>query len=165
MFCPVVLCSPQLTHICISKLTNISSGNGLLPGWRQAVIWTKDGILLIWTLGTNFNEILSKLQTFSFKKMHLKMFSGKRWPFCLSINVLSVCGSGGCISHSCHGLSGSWWRDLRLLDSCNRKYRIKVCKLNSSWFHKWPQDLCTKSGLLLLTWINVIPRDKWLHPL
>ena len=28
-------------------------------------------------LGTNFNEILIKIHTFSFKKMHLKMSSGK----------------------------------------------------------------------------------------
>ena len=31
-------------HICISKLTNIGSDNGLSPGQRQTIIWTNAGI-------------------------------------------------------------------------------------------------------------------------
>ena len=53
----------------------------LSPGRRQAIIYTKDGILLIWPLGTNFSEILIEINIFSFKKMHLKMSSGKWRPF------------------------------------------------------------------------------------
>ena len=49
----------QVTHICFSKLTIFGSDNGLLPGRRQAIIWTNAGILAIRTLGTNFGEILS----------------------------------------------------------------------------------------------------------
>ena len=41
--------------ICVGKLTIIGSDNGLLPGRRQAIIWTNDGILLIPPLGTNFS--------------------------------------------------------------------------------------------------------------
>ena len=78
-----------MTHICISKLTIIGSDNGLSPGRRQAIIWTNAGILLIWTLGTNFSEILIEIYTFSLKKMHLKMSSGKWRPFCLGLNVLT----------------------------------------------------------------------------
>ena len=48
----------RVTHICVSKLTIIGSDNGLSLGRRQAIIWTNDGILLIWPLGTNFSEIL-----------------------------------------------------------------------------------------------------------
>ena len=44
-----------MTHICVSKLTNIGSDNGLSPGRRQAIIWTNAGILLIGPLGTNFS--------------------------------------------------------------------------------------------------------------
>ena len=43
-----------MTHICIDNLTIIGTDNGLSPGWRQAIIWTSTGILLIGTLGTNF---------------------------------------------------------------------------------------------------------------
>ena len=62
----------RVMHICISKLTIIGSDNGLLPGQCRTIIWTNAGILLIWPLGTNFSEILIKILTFSFKKMHWK---------------------------------------------------------------------------------------------
>ena len=62
-----------MTHIFVGKLTIIGSDNGLSPGQRQAIIWTNAGILLIGPLGTNFSEILIAIQTFSFKKMHLKI--------------------------------------------------------------------------------------------
>ena len=57
-------------------------------GRCQAIIWTNARILLIEALGTKFSEMLSKIHTFSFKKMHFKMLSAKWWPFCLSLNVL-----------------------------------------------------------------------------
>ena len=67
----------QVKHICVGKLTIIGSDYGLAPGRRQAIIWTNTGILSIQTLRTNFNEILSEIHTFSFKKMPLKMSSAK----------------------------------------------------------------------------------------
>ena len=66
----------RVTQICVGKLAIIGSDNGLSSGRRQTFIWINGGIWLIRTLGTNFNEILSKIQTFSFKKMHLKMWYG-----------------------------------------------------------------------------------------
>ena len=80
----------RVTHICVSKLIIIGSDNGLSPERRQAIIWTIAGILLIETLGTNFSQISSEIHTFSFKKMHLKMSSGKCRPSCLGLNVLMV---------------------------------------------------------------------------
>ena len=79
----------RMTHICVSNLTIIGSDNGLSPGRRQAITWTNVGILLIGPLGTNFSEMLIEIHTFSFKKIHLKMSSGKWQPFCLGLNVLS----------------------------------------------------------------------------
>ena len=78
-----------MTHICVGKLTIIGSYNGLSPGRRQAIIWTNAGVLFIWPLVTNFNEIPTEIYIFSFKKMHLKMSSGKWRPFCLGLNVWS----------------------------------------------------------------------------
>ena len=63
-------------------------GNLTIIGRRQAIIWTNAGILLIGPLGTNFNEIVIGIQTFSVKKMNLKMSSGKCRPLCLGLNVL-----------------------------------------------------------------------------
>ena len=71
----------RVTHISIVKLTIIGSDNGLSPGQRQAIIWNKAGILLNGPLGRNFSEILIGIQTFSFKKKHLKMSSAKWRPF------------------------------------------------------------------------------------
>ena len=78
----------RVTHKCVGKLTTIGLDNGLSPGRRQAIIWTNAGILLIGPLGTKFSEILIEIHTFSFKKMHLKMSSGKWRPFCPGLNVL-----------------------------------------------------------------------------
>ena len=78
----------RVTQICVDNITIIGSDNGLSPGRRQAIIWTNAGILLIRPLGTNFSEILIGNQTFSFKKIHLKMSSAKWRPFCLGLNEL-----------------------------------------------------------------------------
>ena len=64
-----------MTHIWVSKI--IDSHNDLSPGQRQDIIGKKDGMLLTVPLGINFSEILIKIKTFSFKKMHLKMSSAK----------------------------------------------------------------------------------------
>ena len=76
----------RVTHICVSKLTIVGSNNGLSPGRRQVIIWTTAEILLIGVHGNS--EISIDIQTFSFKKMHLKMSSGNWWPLCLGLNVL-----------------------------------------------------------------------------
>ena len=62
-------------HMCVCKLTNIGSDNGLSHGRRQVIIWIIAGILSIGPLGTNFSEILIEIQIFLFKKMHVKMSS------------------------------------------------------------------------------------------
>ena len=77
-----------MTHICVSNLTIIGSDNGLSPGRHQASIWTNAALLSIGTLRTYFSEILIKIQQFLLKKMHFKMSSAKRRPFCLGLNVL-----------------------------------------------------------------------------
>ena len=80
----------RVTHICVDKLNIIGSDNGLSPGRRQAIIWTNVGILLIGSLRTHFSEISIGIQTFSLKKMHLKMSSAQWRPFCLGLNVLKL---------------------------------------------------------------------------
>ena len=80
----------RVTHICVGKLTIIGSDNGLSPERRQAIISTSAGILLIGPLGTNFRKILIEIQTFSLKKIRLKMSSAKCCSFRLGLNVLSA---------------------------------------------------------------------------
>ena len=71
----------RVTHICVVQLTSIASDNGLSPGRRQAINWNIAGTMLIGPLGTNFNEILIGIHTFSLTKMHLKMSSAEWRPF------------------------------------------------------------------------------------
>ena len=78
-----------MTYICVGNLAIIGSDNGLSPGRRQAIIWTNAGILSIGPLGTNFSEILIKIDTLSFKKMYLKISSGKWRPCCLGLDVFN----------------------------------------------------------------------------
>ena len=80
----------RVTHMYVGKLTIIGSDNGLSPGRRQAIIWTNAGILLFGPLGSNFSEILIEIETFSFRKMHLKLSSVKWRPFCLGLNLLTL---------------------------------------------------------------------------
>ena len=100
-----------MTHICVGKLTTIGSDSGLSLGWRQSIIWTNAGILLIGILGANFSETLIGIQTFSFNKMHLKVSSAKRYPFCLGLNVLI---------HMWHSSLSMMYRNV----SCKRPIRM-----------------------------------------
>ena len=96
-----------MTHICVGKPITIGSDNGLSPDRRQAIIWTNARILLIWPLGS---EILTGIQTFSFKEMHLKMSSAKWRPFFPGFNVLTNDDQDfwlHMISWDCQGLI--WW--------------------------------------------------------
>ena len=53
---------------------SIGSDDGL---WFIILLQTNAGLLSIGPLGTDFSELI-EIHAFSFKKMHLKMLSGKR---------------------------------------------------------------------------------------
>ena len=96
----------RVTHICVGKLTIIGSHNGLPCERRRVNIWTNAEILFIEPLGTNFSEILIEIHTFSFKKMHLKMWFGKRRPFRLGLDVLYIIPKH---DSSCTSLIWKWF--------------------------------------------------------
>ena len=64
------------TYVSVNWIS-IGSDNGLAPNRRQAIIWTNAGLLSIGPFGTNFSEILIKIQNFSFTKIRLKISSAK----------------------------------------------------------------------------------------
>ena len=127
-----------MTHICVGKLTTIVSDNGLSPGRRQAIIWTNAGILLIGPSWTNFGEILIEIHTFSFKKMHLKISSGKWRPFCLGLNVLTVrrvvAGQTRCLGHFelCHEVTETHYDNFRIEENIYN-FVSALCLLMASW--------------------------------
>ena len=85
-------------HYMCQYLSIIGSDNGLATGWRQAIIWTNAGILLIGTSGTNCSEILIEILIFSFKKMHkfesgiCEMAAILSWPQCVNGPLYSELG-------------------------------------------------------------------------
>ena len=72
---------PSAAYMC-QWIGGIGSNNGLAPKKAPTIIWTSAGLLSIRPLGTNFHEILIKIQNFLFTKMHLKTSSAKWQPFC-----------------------------------------------------------------------------------
>ena len=70
----------RMTHICVRKLSSLGSD------YQK----TNAVILLIWSLGTKFSEILIEIRIVSLKKMGLNVSSGKWRSFCLGLNVLTT---------------------------------------------------------------------------
>ena len=159
----------RVTHICIGKLITIGSDNGLSPGQRQAIIWTITGILLIGPLGTNRSEIWIGIQTFSFKKMHLKMSQCVnhsynaiyRWlsarQLCISNGITAVLLSSLNYHQILHNMTknmtpvgekaGRWWCDIykKIIWSQYLQNKINT-KLRDIWWSilqqsiKWNYD-------------------------
>ena len=96
-------------HVCISKLTIIGLHNGLSPGRRLAIILSNAEILLIGSLGTDLSEISIWIQTFLFKKGHLKMSSVTWCPFCLGLNILMIWHHHNCLPVSCIEFTENNW--------------------------------------------------------
>ena len=77
----------RVTHICASELTIIGSDNGLSPGWRQAIMWTNAGMLLIRPprnkLQKNFiRNSYNFIQENLFENVVWKMAAIFSWPQC-----------------------------------------------------------------------------------
>ena len=123
-------------HIWGNKLTIIGSDNGFSPGRRQAIIWAIARILLIRPLGTNFNEMLIKILTFSFMKMRLKVSSATLRPFCLGLNVLK---SEQMLTFflSCRVQNVVLQKAWRLLHVCKRTATCQVSNSDIIDIHNW----------------------------
>ena len=83
LFCIILISSPRSAAYMRQWTVSASVQK---RAWRlsSAKPWSKPmlGLLSIRTLGTNFNDILIKIQNFSFAKMHFKASLVKRWQFC-----------------------------------------------------------------------------------
>ena len=129
-----------MTHICVNKLTTIGSDNGLSPERRQAIIWTNAGILLIGPLGTNFSEILIEIQTFSLKKIRLKMSSAKCCSFHLSLNVLSTWKSNQSHNNTMWPVSHQYEFPGHDICNCHKQHwnqEVRKIYLDSNFLKEW----------------------------
>ena len=136
----------RVTHICLSKFTIIGSDNGSSPGRRQAIIWTNAWILLIWPLGTKFSEIIIKLHTFSYMKMHLKLSSAEwRW-FRLGLHDLinttgGTCAVWCCLLTNCLLYGGPLYVNAWLSRPSSR------CSRSLPWSHRMIVILCSHHSI------------------
>ena len=134
----------RVTQICVGKLTIIGADNGLSPGRRQVIIWTNAGVLLIGPLGTNFSEILIEIYIFSFKKMHLKMSSGKWLPFCLGLNVLTHPIHVNLSSNTLSSMMTSWHED---------PFCILIASLVAAWVIKLTTSNANNNDKVFSVWV------------
>ena len=108
-----------MTHICVSKLSTIGSNYDLSPARRKAIISTNAGILLIWTIRTNFNENVNRNSyIFSHENPFENVVCELR-PFCLGLNVLTKCTimkTTSCTSVQ-SPLNEPLWRNIKLMYS------------------------------------------------
>ena len=143
-----------VTHICVSQLITVVSDNGLSPYRRQAFIWINDGILLFGPVGRNFSEILIAIYTFPFKKMHLKMLSGK-WrpsrPQCVNTTTWSP-ELNGC--HFAATFSNAFpWKIIVFWFNFHRRLFPQVSnKVQWQWQYR-----------LLATRFPAYPECRWAH--
>ena len=101
----------RVMHICASKLTHISSDNGLSPSRLQAIIWTNAGILIIRPLGTNSSEIIIKIHIFLAASVHPSVCpshlftQGQFWVSGIVITCVCVCVRVCVCQSVCHSLA------------------------------------------------------------
>ena len=117
-------------YICVSESGSIVSDNGFSPIRRQAIIWTIVGLMSIEPLGTNFSEILIKIQNSSFTKMHLKISSAKRRPFCPGEDELTQGFMFFIACSRCHDYQLGVCYVQDLWDTCRQKH---LSKQVSTW--------------------------------
>ena len=140
-----------VTPICVSKLIIICSDNGLSLYRRQAVIWTNAELLLIGPLGTNFSEILMEINTFSLKKMHLKMPSGKWRPY-VSASLQWRHNDHDCVSnHQPHDCLLN--RLFRRRSKETSKLRVTgLCAVNSPGTSEFPAQMASYVENVSIWW-------------
>ena len=136
------------------------------------------GILLIGLLGTNFSEILIEIQTFSFKKKHLKVSSVKWRPFCLGLSELIssqlLTPDGKVCRQIClrlvfgiETINPLWPSDIikcqinAIIVIQGNASEKAICKMSAILFR--PQSWTLKlifSQLLVCYWLTHLPLDK-----
>ena len=129
----------RVTHVCIDKLTLIGWDNALSPGWRQAIIWTNAGILLIEPFQNKLEMslILSRPQYANWHHCDLGhcvsiLKAWKLWPptvttVTYNYNPLALCEA---IWHQ------RFWQTLAWVVTCclmAPSQYLKQCWLNNQW--------------------------------
>ena len=73
---------------CYRTWSPFVSGNGLWTVWQQATTWNYDIWFSAWPLGTNLCGIVMQIRYSEFRKMYLKISSGRYRPCCSGRSAL-----------------------------------------------------------------------------
>ena len=129
-----------------------------IMAWRQAIIWTHAGILLIGPLATNFNEVLIEIHKFLFSRMYFKVSSGKWRPFCLGLNALKKTACCQQYVMEQHGSEQTLWQ-------C--QWRLSVSALTGHQVGVYIPWLVIKEGIWMVEaetkWLLFCKRQSQLH--
>ena len=79
----------RVTHICVNILDHHWFRSWLVAWSAPSHYLNQCWDIVNWTLRNKLQWHLNERHIFSFKKIHLKMSSGKCRPFCLGLHVLS----------------------------------------------------------------------------
>ena len=112
----------QVTHICVSKVYDIASDNGLSPVRRQAIIWTNAAILSIKPWGTYFSDMLSKIRNFSHSRKWTCKFRLRHCGHAVSASMFWSQASG-MVDHT---IPLQPFRKVKSGHSCNLQGQNKV---------------------------------------
>ena len=79
----------RVTHMCVSELTIIGSDNGLSPGRRQAIIWTREWWNIVnWTLRNKLQWNFIRNSNIFIQQNALENVVCEMASICLGLNVL-----------------------------------------------------------------------------
>ena len=131
----------------------IGTGNGLASVWRQAITWTSDNSLSIWTLATNFDEILWKIQIFLWQKWIVNVVC-EMTAFRSGLNVWS------CKTYSKLWCPHKVWNQLFHREFSTMSLSLSVPLLFIMAFGKWTIWLWVDS--YCLNWFQSPPYCFWL---
>ena len=158
----------RVTHICVVKLTIISSDNGLSPGRHQAIIWTNAGILLIGPFILHWNDNQDSyifIQENAFENIVWKMAAILSRPQCVNVVLYRTIypywlllpllwrhnGHGSVSNHQPHDCLLS--RLFRRRSKKTSKLRVTgLCAGNSPGTGEFPAQMASNSENVSIWW-------------
>ena len=124
----------RVTYICVGNQTSIGSDNCLSLGRRHAIIWTDAEIWLIGPSETDFNEILIKNHTSSFKKIYLKMSPDSKVH---GANMGPICGRQDPGGPQVGPMNFAIWVVRKMADILSWPPCVNILRASDAYIHRW----------------------------
>ena len=134
----------RVTHTCVSKLTIIDSDNGMSPGRRQAIIWTKCWNTVNWTLSNKLQWNLNRnshifIQENAFENVVCEIASMLSRSQCVKV-----------LSHGCY----FWCHIIYGNSACLFTFEIPIDLVAAHTEVVWEMHISIRNLLSLVTCLN-----------